>query len=417
MSWTSPSTLLVDAASEVVERRIDRRGLLTRMSLVGAAVATSGLDFVLRPGTAYSSVCGPGSSCNSGWAAMCCTLNDGVNQCPPGTFAGGWWKATGARLCGGKSRYYVDCHATCTKCGCKGGRQFCSPKCQNCKSKCADGRCDKRRSCANQFRYGQCNRDRPCAGAIVCRAISCTPPYRWADCSTTAATDNRTTAHSASCLPEWSSIMKRYTVMGSQGSVLGATVKRERKGYRGRVQRFERGRMYWSKATGPHWLSSGLLARYRKLGESRSKLGLPVSDPFKTQGGRGARFQRGIILNGPKTPVVAVWGPAAKKYRALDNYRGPLGYPSAQERRVVDSTGTAGLLTRFEHGSIVVVGGRRFAVWGRIHARWRAERGPAGVLGHPTSDVRQVDANIQECRFAGGTITYDSATGTTTVVT
>lgn len=417
MSWTSPSTKLVEAATGIAERRIGRRGLMTRVSLIGAALATNGLDLVLRPGSAYASVCGPGASCSSGWAAMCCTLNEGVNRCPPGTFAGGWWKATGARLCGGKSRYYIDCHATCTKCGCRGGSGFCARKCQNCKPKCADGRCDKRRSCYNHFRYGQCNHDRPCAGAIVCRAISCTAPYKWDDCSTTSATDNRTTAHSASCLPEWSSIMKRYTAMGSQGSVLGATIKRERSGYRGRFQRYEHGRMYWSKATGAHWLDRGLLARYRDLGESRSKLGLPTTDPFAAGEGRGARFQRGMILNGPHTPTRAVWGRAAVKYRELKSYGGVLGFPSVEEVRVVDSTGLAGLVTVFAEGSIVVSSAGAIAVWGEIHTRWRQEGGPGSALGHPVSDVTQVGPTLSECRFRGGTITYDSLTGETTVTT
>ena len=40
----------------------------------------------------------------------------GTNSCPPGTIAGGWWKADGSSYCAGP-RYYIDCNATC-RCGC-----------------------------------------------------------------------------------------------------------------------------------------------------------------------------------------------------------------------------------------------------------------------------------------------------------
>ena len=34
-----------------------------------------------------------GSGRTSGWTVFCCTINKGVNACPPGSFAAGWWKA------------------------------------------------------------------------------------------------------------------------------------------------------------------------------------------------------------------------------------------------------------------------------------------------------------------------------------
>src|SRR3954470_15620531 len=125
------TTSFVDTAAGWLARRPTRRSFLQRVAVVGSALSVGGLDYVLRPGTAYASVCGPGASCSSGWTAMCCTINEGVNRCPPGSFAGGWWKADGARLCGGRARYYVDCQAKCTHCGCHGSA-YCGEKCWNC---------------------------------------------------------------------------------------------------------------------------------------------------------------------------------------------------------------------------------------------------------------------------------------------
>ena len=454
---------IVGLASGLAERRLGRRGLLARLSLVGAAVATNGFDFILRPGSAYASVCGTGTGCNSGWTAMCCTINKGVNQCPPGTFAGGWWKASGASLCGGNARYIVDCQAKCTKCGC-GGRAFCKKGCANCKSRCAKGSCDKRKTCHNMFRYGQCSRDIKCSGPISCRAISCTPPWKWADCTKTSATDNYTRGHSASCLPVWSSIMKRYTAMGSQNSVLGATIGVEFNApLPGRVQRYENGRMYYSKRTGAHWLDGRLLARYRQDGQK--SLGFPTSDAVELKGGRGVRmekggiyqadgknaytvfgaifeywrstgayggplgyplgsytvsgdkqgnyqlFVKGIVTNGKRTPTCGVWGAAAKKYRALDYAGGGLGWTKRDERTVLDVDGVSGLETLFEKGTIMVVGNTAAGVWGPIHEHWRANGGPAGPLGHPVSDVVRFDGQYDRCDFRNGALLLDRATG------
>ncbi len=152
---------------------------------MGSALATGGFGYILRPGTAYASVCGDGASCTSGWTAFCCTVH-GSNTCPPGSFPGGWWKIDASPFCSGNARYIVDCNATCpTRCTCT----------------CATGTCDERRVCCNQFRYGQCNTGIACAGPVVCRVALCTPPWVWDPaCTTTSRTDNRTLTHNAPCL-------------------------------------------------------------------------------------------------------------------------------------------------------------------------------------------------------------------------
>jgi hypothetical protein len=472
---TSPSQRLVSAASSVLERRMNRRGLLARAAVVGSAVATSGLDYVLRPGTAYASVCGQSNTCSSGWTAMCCTINSGVNQCPPGSFAGGWWKAEGASLCGGKARYYVDCQAECTRCGCHGSH-LCGQSCWNCKPHCAHhGTCDERRVCHNLFRYGQCERHRRCSGPVVCRAISCTPPWKWANCSTAAATDNFTVSHSAPCLPKWTPIEQRYTQLGSQGSVLGATLKAEHKGGHGHVQHYQGGRMYWSHATGAHYLTGHVLHRYLLLGEMSSPLGLPVIDVSSTldNNGQHARFQHGGIYDGPGHGAHGLWGAIwakwqglggtlgelgypttdltrthghdghlvhftngsiyqqdgqrphdlvgdiAVKYQRYGAEQGLLGYPIGDQQAAVDGRGVRGVEVLCANGAIAMAEGRTaHGVLGPIYTTWNAEGRAAGGLGFPISDVQPVtltDGPGQRCYFEYGYATYDQTTGQVTV--
>jgi hypothetical protein len=393
---------MVTAATGFLDRRVGRRGFLVRTAVVGSALATSGLDYVLKPQTAYASVCGSGSSCSSGWTAMCCTINSGVNQCPPGSFAGGWWKADGANLCGGKARYYVDCQAECTHCGCHGGA-FCAPHCQNCRSHCAQGSCDKRHVCHNVFRYGQCERGRHCSGPVLCRAISCTPPWKWLDCSSASATDNQTRDHSASCLSRWSHIAKRYTALGSQGSVLGASIGGESKTGAVTIQRYTHGRMYFSHDTGAHFLTGRLEHRYALLHHNSSPLGLPTSDAREfADHGMGAQFQHGAIYQGPHHNAHALWGAVFRKWDSLGGRTSPVGYPTSD----VTDLPQGGMHASFDHGD-VYDGPATIAhgLWGQIAVKYRDIDGPAGPLGFPRSDVRSnADGVGEHAMFTNGLI-------------
>ena len=180
---------VVDRVSQALHRRSpDRRSVLVTGAIVGSALATNPLTYLLRPGTAYASVCGDSAGCNDGYSAFCCTVNNGSNSCPPNSFTGGWWKVDNSPFCSGQARYIVDCNATCpTRCVCG----------------CPGGTCDQRRSCCTQFRYGQCHTNIACSGPVVCRVALCTPPWVWdPSCTTSSRTDNNTRTHNAPCLTE-----------------------------------------------------------------------------------------------------------------------------------------------------------------------------------------------------------------------
>lgn len=181
------SQRLAEAGASFLGTRFSRRSFLARVAVVGSALTVAPLRYILRPVSAYASVCGPASSCGSGYTAMCCTVA-GINSCPPGTFAAGWWKADNSGFCcGNAARYYIDCNLRCgVSCGCH----------------CASGSCDQRKVCCNLFRYGQCHQEISCYGRIKCRVVTCTPPWQFdPTCTRTVRTDNATALHSAPCLP------------------------------------------------------------------------------------------------------------------------------------------------------------------------------------------------------------------------
>jgi hypothetical protein len=176
----------VERLAAGIDRRASRRGFLARVGIVATALAFNPGGFLLRPRSAYASVCGEGSSCSTGWSVFCCTIAGGRNECPPGSFVAGWWRADGTSFCTGGTRYYIDCNARCD-----------SP----CSCGCPSGTCDNRRTCCNQFRYGQCHQEIGCYGPVVCRIVTCTPPWIWdRSCTTAAAVSNGTGTHNAPCL-------------------------------------------------------------------------------------------------------------------------------------------------------------------------------------------------------------------------
>jgi hypothetical protein len=124
----------------------------------------------------------------------------GLNQCPGGTLLGGWWKVDGSAFCGDGPRYYMDCNAQCGGCGCGGGG-ICAGSCSGTPCGCANGDCGNRKAGCVGFRYGQCNQGTACLGPIVCRVITCTPPWQLdPSCTTAVRTDNNTRYHDAPCL-------------------------------------------------------------------------------------------------------------------------------------------------------------------------------------------------------------------------
>jgi len=184
------------AVSRALGRTTSRRGFLTKVALVGSAVAVAPIRFLVRPVSARSIVrcpdCAGGRACCDGWTAFCCTINDGQNTCPANSYMGGWWKCTDYRGNGACSkegfRYYIDCNRT-PGTSCPGGCH------------CAEDSCFDRSTCCNVFRYGQCNTEVPGVTEVVCRVVTCVSPAQlYVTCGDTLKVENAVCSHEAGCL-------------------------------------------------------------------------------------------------------------------------------------------------------------------------------------------------------------------------
>ena len=411
----------VDRVTGWLSGRTSRRGFLLRAGLLGTALAVDPKGYVLRPGTAYAAVCGPGSGPTSGWTVFCATINDGVNACPPGSIAAGWWKSDGASLCGGKARYIIDCNATCSRCTTPGARPgICSSTCWSCSCQSGlPGTCDQRKVCCNAFRYGQCNQDVRQVGGVHCRVVSCTPPWKFEECSTAPATDNRTVDHNSDRLPQaYTAITARYISLGENGSVLGASVYGELATAGGTAQRYQNGRISHKAGIGARETVGPIAARYVAVGAEAGRLGFPVASPVSVLGGSVSRFERGLIVWSAATGAWDLAEPLAPRYGALGGPEGVLGFPLSADTAVGDGRGR---VARFTGGRLSYSPTTGVRWIGRaIAERYVDLGGETGPLGYPVSDERiERDSPYKRlgqpprrsAQFENGRLVHDARTG------
>ncbi|MFA5809670.1 MAG: sugar dehydrogenase, partial [Thermoleophilia bacterium] len=99
-------------------------------------------------------------------------------------------------------------------------------------------------------------------------------------------------------VPVYGAILAKYKAVGaSQTYGLPIAEEKDINGKPGaREGQFERGRIYWSLATGTNQVYGAILARYLLGGGPAGPLGLPVSDEYGVPGGRRTNFQGGYIV-------------------------------------------------------------------------------------------------------------------------
>ncbi|QGN58634.1 hypothetical protein [Nostocoides sp. HKS02] len=399
-------------------RPVTRRSLLLGATVAATALATKPKEYVLRPVPAYATICGPGNTASSGWTVFCCTINNGVNACPPGSFAAGWWKAADSSWCGAGYRYIVDCNASCSKCtsGCSDG--ICDSRCWSCS--CGSGStatCDQRRVCCNAFRYGQCNTQVKCSGGVHCRVVSCVPPYRWTNCTTTSLVDNRTSEHSAPCLPVWNAIERKYDAMGAQGSYLRASITPSRSvgDGRGVYVRYQGGGIYWTSTTGAIALTSHTLRGWDASGGVYGQLRYPIADPApgRRAGGWIQAFEHGALAGASNAAIAAVYEPSWTVWKANNREAGPLGYPVAAR---VTNPDARGWHQQFQGGFITDSPATpTVAVYETSATIWVREGREAGPLGYPTAGRTVTGTGMWIQLFEGGAIADTGVTTTTAV--
>ena len=175
-----------------------------------------------------------------------------------------------------------------------------------------------------------------------------------------------------------------------------------------RIATFQRGAIA-ARGTAALEVHGRIYERWRALNDVRGLLGWPTSaEETMEGGGRRSRFARGDMYWKGSTNITAeVHGPIRDKWEALGGAAGLLGYPVADEASVMADLLAVGRFSRFENGVIysVLPGTGAHEVHGAIRDEWEnAWGGATGPLGFP-HERRVLDADI---RLVGSAI---SSTG------
>jgi len=278
---------------------------------------------------------------------------------------------------------------------------------RSCNCRCNYKGCDHRRVCCNVFRYGQCNTQIGGVTEVVCRLITCTPPWKWdPSCGRTVRTDNATRTHTSRCLPGTNPtrIEIKYQDMGLRGSVLGDPTTAERDAVRnGRKRGFENGLILWHRDHGAHEVHGPIATRYRNLSADAGALGYPRTDQRAVNGG-GAynRFERGSIYYRGATGARSVLGRTDQRYRSLGGPTGKLGFPVESTKQA----NGAGKVTNFNNGAIYVSPDTDpVEVLGEILEVYRSRGGPAGSgIGFPIRVAQNLANGSRTQDFENGLI-------------
>ena len=109
--------------------------------------------------------------------------------------------------------------------------------------------------------------------------------------------------------PVYGGILAAYRKLGETTSILGWPTTDEYGTNGGRIQNFQNNyRIYWTSTTGAHPVYGAISTAYRKLGETTSILGWPTTDEYDVSGGRAQDFQNGRLVWNRSTREVSVEG-------------------------------------------------------------------------------------------------------------
>lgn len=177
-----------------------------------------------------------------------------------------------------------------------------------------------------------------------------------------------------------------------------------------KVQSFQRGKMYYSAATGAHAVWGAILVRYQSMGAERSAAGLPTSSEISggPAGTRMNTFAKGTIYWSARTGAQDVLGAIYTRYKAISGPKSVFGMPRSSAVSVGGN-----MVQTFDGGAMYwssSAGVRE--VYGEIYRRYLAMGAHNSPLGPPTaSEGAGPVAGSRMSQFVGGAIYWSSATG------
>ncbi len=177
---------------------------------------------------------------------------------------------------------------------------------------------------------------------------------------------------------------------------------------------------------------SPLAVYYRQLPNATTVLGQPTNggEEYVSPNGQAKMrtFENGVIVWTAGNGAVHLVGNMLKKWESLGGFNNIIvGNPTTSEGlySMTNVSATSDTIQRFEFGIMMhrpTVGNKTFEVHGEIYKKWTepgtaTTKGTLSIVGLPRSDeMPTADGKGRESKFDGGSIKWNRATNTTTVV-
>lgn len=217
-------------------------------------------------------------------------------------------------------------------------------------------------------------------------------------------------------------IGEKYADLGAENSALGYPITDEICGIRdgGCFQRFQKAdaHIYWTAATGAHFVRGRIFAKYSDMGWETSNIGYPISDEIcgMRDGGCFQRFagESGHIYWTAATDAHFVRGAIFGRYSELGWETGAFRYPITDE---ICGIRDGGCFQRFQGESGHIYWSPRSGAWGvqgAIFGHYQLNGWETGRFGYPVGAEECRDLpDARECgqSFQGGRIVWNSRTG------
>lgn len=190
-------------------------------------------------------------------------------------------------------------------------------------------------------------------------------------------------------------ILGKYGTLGYENGAIGYPTNDRSCGLAdsGCVQSFQNGRIYSSASAGANWVHGTILTSYLALGAQTHLLAYPTSDEFVLGSGRKQNFQGGAMYWSSATGAHFLRGQILDKYVALGQQNHVLGFPTKDRScGLVDD----GCYAVFSGGRIYSYTGGAFYTRGQIMDRWLALGAQNSTLGYPDSD-RVCNSTTDDC--------------------
>lgn len=216
-------------------------------------------------------------------------------------------------------------------------------------------------------------------------------------------------------------VLGYYRQLGGQGSYLGPAAGPEYAVPGGRAQDFagaDGAGIYWSPSAGAHVVHGDIRTKYLQYGGPSGMLGFPTTgetgtpdgvgrfNHFDGSGGASIYWTRALGAHEVQGAIRAHW-------RALGWERGPMGYPTTDERGTPDGVGRYNHFTGGWGASIYwTPWSGAWSTRGDIRSRWASLGWERSSLGYPTSDEYGIPGGRAN-DYEHGTISWNAATHAT----